>query len=75
MSAMPEHIILWRHAEAKDIFDSDDILDITQTDMQRPLTQKGQRQAADMARWLKPQFEKLLRQGCIVICSLWATVV
>ena len=64
MSAMPEHIILWRHAEAKDIFDSDDILDITQTDMQRPLTQKGQRQAADMAMWLKPQLPKVSILQC-----------
>ena len=65
MSAMPEHIILWRHAEAKDIFDGDDILDMTQSDMQRALTQKGQRQAADMAMWLKPQLPK----STILQCS------
>ena len=64
MSAMPEHIILWRHAEAKDIFDGDDILNMTQSDMQRALTQKGQRQAAYMAMWLKPQMPKATILQC-----------
>ena len=65
MSAMPEHIILWRHAEAKDIFDGDDRSDMKQRDRQRALTQKGQRQAADMAKWLKPQLPK----ASILQCS------
>ena len=64
MSAMPEHIILWRHAEAKDIFDGEDMSDMTQRDMQRALTQKGQRQAADMAMWLKPQLPKATILQC-----------
>ena len=66
MSVMPEHIILWRHAEAKDIFDGDDSvkIDIAQSDMQRGLTQKGQRQAADMAMWLKPQLPKATILQC-----------
>ena len=38
-------IILWRHAEAED---GDD-------DLARALTPKGQRQAHDMARWIKAQ--------------------
>ena len=62
MSAMPEHIILWRHAEAEELFDGNDML---QRDMQRALTQKGQRQAADMAKWLKPQLPK----ASILQCS------
>ena len=39
------NIILWRHAEAMDALDSDD--------MARPLTNKGQRQAKRIAYWLK----------------------
>ena len=62
MSAMPEHIILWRHAEAEELFDGNDML---QRDMQRALTQKGQRQATDMAKWLKPQLPK----ASILQCS------
>ena len=65
MSAMPEHIILWRHAEAKDIVDGDDRSDMKQRDRQRALTKKGQRQAADMAKWLKPQLPK----ASILQCS------
>ena len=64
MNTMPEHIILWRHAEAKDIIDGDDLLDMTQSDMQRALTQKGQRQADDMAKWLKPQLPKASLLQC-----------
>ena len=60
-SMIPENIILWRHAEAKDIFDGDDM---AQSDMQRVLTQKGQRQAADMAMWLKPQLPKATILQC-----------
>ena len=59
---MPEHIILWRHAQAEDLFDGDDMV---QSDMQRALTQKGQRQAADMATWLKPQLPK----ATLLLCS------
>ena len=61
MSAMPEHLILWRHAEAEELFDGNDML---QRDMQRALTQKGQRQAADMAKWLKPQLPKATILQC-----------
>ena len=64
---MPEHIILWRHAEAKDIFDGNDAvkIDIAQSDMQRALTQKGRRQAANMAMWLNPQLPK----ATLLLCS------
>jgi phosphohistidine phosphatase len=60
MIAMPENIILWRHAEAHDVFDGDDTIQnhMAQNDMQRALTEKGQRQAADMAKWLKLQLPK-----------------
>jgi len=36
-------LVLWRHADAQDGF----------PDLARELTSKGQRQAADMAQWLK----------------------
>ncbi len=60
MNLMPENIILWRHAEAKNAVDSSDMIQIdnVQSDMQRALTEKGQRQAADMAKWLKLQLPK-----------------
>ena len=66
MNVIPEHIILWRHAQAEDIFDGDDAvkIDIAQNDMQRALTQKGQRQAANMAMWLKPQLPKVTLLQC-----------
>ena len=48
-----ENIILWRHAEA--VLASDDTL---QSDMARALTPKGQRQAKQMARWLKGHLPK-----------------
>ena len=42
-------IILWRHAEAEDL---------APNDLARPLTKRGERQAARMARWLVPQLGK-----------------
>lgn len=39
------NLILWRHAEAED----------TAPDMERALTARGQKQAAKVAAWLKPQ--------------------
>jgi phosphohistidine phosphatase len=44
-------LILWRHAEAED----------GKPDDQRALTGKGRRQAALMARWLKPRLPSGLR--------------
>ncbi|MEI6026329.1 MAG: histidine phosphatase family protein [Betaproteobacteria bacterium] len=38
-------LILWRHADAREVRDGE-------TDHDRPLTAKGERQAAKMARWL-----------------------
>ncbi|MCA3129752.1 MAG: SixA phosphatase family protein [Betaproteobacteria bacterium] len=38
-------LLLWRHAEARDGL----------PDLQRPLTDKGRRQAAALARWLEPR--------------------
>ena len=66
MSVMPEHIILWRHAQAEELFDGDNTvqIDTAQNDMQRALTEKGQRQAADMAMWLKPQLPKATILQC-----------
>jgi phosphohistidine phosphatase len=64
---MPENIILWRHAQAHDIFDGDDV---AQNDMQRALTDKGQRQADDMAKWLKLNLLKpKLSKSTILLCS------
>ena len=67
MRVMPEHIILWRHAQAEELFAGDDMIqiDTAQSDMQRALTEKGQRQAAAMAMWLKPQ----LPTATILQCS------
>jgi phosphohistidine phosphatase len=51
-------LILWRHAEAVPIEDG-------LTDADRPLTQRGERQAARMAQWL----ERQLPDGAKVMCS------
>ena len=51
-------LILWRHAEALD--ESEDM-----EDLQRPLTSRGEKQAARMAAWLDRQ----LPDGARVICS------
>ena len=47
------NIILWRHAEAVDATDIDLSEHTLASDMARALTPKGQRQAKQMARWLK----------------------
>lgn len=47
-------LILWRHAEAED-----GGFDIPDT--QRRLTARGEKQARDMAKWLKPRLPKKLR--------------
>lgn len=41
-------LILWRHAQAHDLTER-------QSDLERSLTDKGQRQARLMAAWLKPR--------------------
>lgn len=51
-------LILWRHAEA---FDAEP----GQSDMQRALTPKGQKQARRMADWLTSQ----LPEGCKILVS------
>ena len=51
-------LILWRHAEA---FDPDP----GESDMQRALTPKGQKQARRMAEWLTAQ----LPEGCRILVS------
>jgi len=51
-------LILWRHAEAHPAVDG-------QLDLDRPLTAKGERQAARMAQWLNQR----LPQGARVIVS------
>ena len=45
------NLILWRHAEAED----------TMPDMDRPLTEKGRRQAKLMAAWLQPRLPRDVR--------------
>ncbi len=51
-------LILWRHAEAEDA-------DEGQDDMQRPLTSRGDKQAARVAAWLDRQ----LPEGTRILCS------
>ena len=51
-------LILWRHAEALDESEA-------MEDLQRPLTSRGEKQAARMAAWLDRQ----LPDGARVICS------
>ena len=51
-------LILWRHAEALDESEG-------MEDLQRPLTSRGEKQAARMAAWLDRQ----LPDGARVICS------
>jgi phosphohistidine phosphatase len=51
-------LILWRHAEAQDEEDRGD-------DLQRPLTGRGEKQAARMAGWLDRQ----LPEGARILCS------
>jgi phosphohistidine phosphatase len=51
-------LILWRHAEAEEPRDDLD-------DLQRALTQRGEKQAARVAAWL----ERLLPEGTRVLCS------
>ena len=66
MRVMSEHIILWRHAQAEELFAGDDMIqiDTAQSDMQRALTEKGQHQAAAMAMWLKSQLPKATILQC-----------
>jgi phosphohistidine phosphatase len=51
-------LILWRHAEAQDAEEGAD-------DLQRPLTARGEKQAARMAAWL----DRLLPEGTRILCS------
>jgi phosphohistidine phosphatase len=51
-------LILWRHAEAEDDAPGGD-------DMQRALTQRGEKQAARMAAWLDRQ----IADGVKILCS------
>ena len=48
-------LILWRHAEAE----------MSEPDLQRALTQKGQKQARRMGQWLDAQ----LPAGCKILVS------
>ncbi|HEX4985497.1 MAG TPA: histidine phosphatase family protein [Burkholderiales bacterium] len=47
-------LILWRHADAAD----------GSPDLARPLTAKGERQAAEVAGWLKPRLPK---KTCVLV--------
>ena len=53
MGIIFNNILLWRHAEAMSAEDQS-----SQNDMARELTKKGQRQAKQMARWLKRNMPK-----------------
>ncbi|MDP2108430.1 MAG: histidine phosphatase family protein, partial [Rhodocyclaceae bacterium] len=47
-------LILWRHAEAEDG-------GLDKSDADRRLTARGEKQARDMAKWLKPRLPKKLK--------------
>ncbi len=47
-------LILWRHADARDLVDG-------QADVDRPLTAKGERQAQRMAQWLQRHLPETTR--------------
>ena len=51
-------LLLWRHAHARDA-------EPGESDMDRPLTAKGERQAEKMARWLC----RNLPQDTLILCS------
>ncbi|MFC5497504.1 SixA phosphatase family protein [Caenimonas terrae] len=51
-------LILWRHAEAEDPYDG-------QSDLQRALTPRGEKQAARMAVWL----DRHLPDSARILCS------
>jgi len=51
-------LILWRHAEAEDAAEGQD-------DLKRPLTARGEKQAARVAAWLDRQ----LPEGARILCS------
>jgi phosphohistidine phosphatase len=55
-------LILWRHAEAEDLQETDDGCS---ADLSRRLTSKGEKQAVRMAAWLDRQ----LPQGAKIWCS------
>ena len=55
-------LILWRHAEAEDGLVGDDQIAL---DLNRPLTQRGEKQAARMAAWLDRQ----LPEGARIMVS------
>lgn len=45
-------LILWRHAEAEDLVEQEDLGESAGNDLSRRLTPKGDKQAARMAAWL-----------------------
>ena len=47
-------LILWRHAHARDLVEGEE-------DIQRPLTPRGEKQAAHMAAWLRKHLPDGLR--------------
>ena len=55
-------LILWRHAEAEDLEETEELCG---ADLSRRLTPKGERQALRMAAWLDRQ----LPEGVRVFCS------
>lgn len=59
-----QNILLWRHAQAEDLADFDD-LDFDNRDSARPLSKKGQKQAEKVAGWLKNNMPK----GTLIVSS------
>ncbi len=55
-------LILWRHADARDSSDGDLAAEL---DLERPLTSRGERQAARMADWLN----RFLPDTTRILCS------
>ena len=60
------NIILWRHAEAVALFNTDDMVnvDVVNDDMNRALTNNGLRQAKKMARWLDDNLPSNISLHC-----------
>jgi phosphohistidine phosphatase len=54
-------LILWRHAEAEDLDETDEF---SGNDLSRHLTPKGEKQAARMAAWLDRQLPDGVRIWC-----------
>lgn len=50
------NLILWRHADAENL--PERMLEHHPTDLQRPLTERGHKQAAHLAKWLNERIDE-----------------